>query len=185
MTAASLTPSRTSTPFVRDLRQAACIVPFLLFPPSTGTLPPTRAADVRMANTSTTSLLTTEAELRTAVAPGERAEDTASLVRTLREESGLTWDQLGRFFGVSRRAVHLWANGGGMNSINLEHLHRLLAEVRALPASTSETRRSALLRIGPDGMSALTRLQGGRGTDVSGGYAPEELLGALHDRPST
>src|SRR5262245_36297225 len=34
-----------------------------------------------------------------------------SAVRSLHDSSGLTWEQLARLFGVSRRAVHNWANG--------------------------------------------------------------------------
>ena len=40
----------------------------------------------------------------------------------VKEHSGLTWDQLGKVFGVSRRAVHMWANGGRLNESNARRL---------------------------------------------------------------
>ena len=32
-------------------------------------------------------------------------------VMELRRRSGLTWDQLGQIFGVTRRTMHFWASG--------------------------------------------------------------------------
>jgi transcriptional regulator with XRE-family HTH domain len=67
------------------------------------------------------------------------------LVET-RETSGLTWDQLARYFGVSRRAVHLWAAGGRMSAANEELLAHLVRAVDAVRGLEPATRRQALLR---------------------------------------
>jgi len=67
-------------------------------------------------------------------------------VRWLHEASGLTWEQLGRVFGVSRRAVHMWATGARMNSSNAETLFALAELVRSAPAVTPDDRRAWLLR---------------------------------------
>jgi len=112
----------------------------------------------------------------------------AESVRWLHEESGLTWDQLGRVFGVSRRAVHLWANGSRMNSVNAATLADLVGVVRELPAARAPAdRRARLLAAGPDGRSVLDEIRARHSdadTDISGtGWAPQELLGALHDKP--
>ena len=70
----------------------------------------------------------------------------ASRVRQLKEDSGLTWDQLRRLFGVSRRAVHMWAGGGRMNAQNEERLAYLEQIVAALGVTTPAARRSLILR---------------------------------------
>lgn len=70
----------------------------------------------------------------------------ARLLAEVRNDSGLTWDQLARYFGVSRRAVHLWVAGGHMSGANeelLAHLVRAVDAVRSLPLTA---RRQALLR---------------------------------------
>ncbi len=109
-------------------------------------------------------------------------------IRWLHVQSGLTWEQLGRIFGVSRRAVHLWATGGRMNATNGETLAELVVLVRELPARSPADRRAALLAPDSTGHSTLDRLRtrqvSGSG-DVSGTpWAPGQLLGARHDRPS-
>lgn len=68
----------------------------------------------------------------------------ASRVRRLKEDSGLTWDQLRRLFGVSRRAVHMWAGGARMNSRNEERL-AYLERIVSAAGSTAAERRDALV----------------------------------------
>lgn len=83
-------------------------------------------------------------------------------VRWLHETSGMTWEQLGRVFGVSRRAVHLWATGARMNAANAEALFGLVDLVRAAPGSTPDERRAWLLRPDSGGRSALDRFREAR-----------------------
>jgi DNA-binding transcriptional regulator YiaG len=66
-------------------------------------------------------------------------------VSDLRSLSGLTTDQIGRLFGVSRRSVHKWISGAPMSPHNEERLSTLLAIVSALPGNPDE-RRKTLLR---------------------------------------
>jgi DNA-binding transcriptional regulator YiaG len=87
------------------------------------------------------------------------AESMADAVRALRVESGLTWDQLGRLFGVSRRAMHLWANGGRMNAAHAEALSAILQVVRNLPDSGSIGRRNTLLSPSARGYSIYDQLR--------------------------
>jgi hypothetical protein len=110
----------------------------------------------------------------------------ADQVRWLHNASGLTWDQLGKVFGVSRRAVHLWANGGRMNAVNAQTLAELVALVRELPARSPADARAQLLATGPDGRSKLDMLRArDSADDVSGTpWRPQQLLGARHDRSS-
>lgn len=69
----------------------------------------------------------------------------ATRIRELKEQSGLTWDQLRRLFGVSRRAVHAWASGTRMRAGNEERLSELEQVVAALNATDPEGRRHELL----------------------------------------
>jgi transcriptional regulator with XRE-family HTH domain len=105
---------------------------------------------------------------------------TAELVHRLRAGSGLTGDQLARLFGVSRRAVHLWASGGRINAAHHERLSQLVAVVEGLQGETPEQRRSALLAPGPDGRSLYDRLRsehGSRDGDIlSAPWHPTDLL---------
>ena len=69
----------------------------------------------------------------------------AERVRRLKKESGLTWDQLRRLFGVSERSLHLWAGGARMNARNAERLAYLEQVVSALGAKDSDRCREALV----------------------------------------
>jgi hypothetical protein len=108
------------------------------------------------------------------------------MVRWLHDETGLTWDQLGRIFGVSRRAVHLWASGGRMNSANLERLHEFYATVKDVAALSVDERRSKLLMPNRNGRSILdefrARNSGDPADKIAGSsFTPDQLLGAKHD----
>lgn len=78
--------------------------------------------------------------------PASARTTTATSVSHLHDHSGLTWDQLGKLFGVSRRAVHMWASGKRMNARNTELLGELLRLVNSAPGVTVEERRAWLLR---------------------------------------
>lgn len=69
----------------------------------------------------------------------------ASLLAEAHEVSGLTWEQIARYFGVSRRAVHLWASGGRMTASNEEFLVHLVRAVASVKHMTPSDRRQALL----------------------------------------
>lgn len=71
---------------------------------------------------------------------------TALLLAETHETSGLTWEQIARYFGVSRRAVHLWASGGRMTASNEELLAHLVRAVEAVKHLAPPDRRQALLR---------------------------------------
>ncbi|WP_141718021.1 hypothetical protein [Nocardia altamirensis] len=111
-------------------------------------------------------------------------ESTRGAVRWLHDSSGLTWEQLGRVFGVSRRAVHMWANGSRMNASNVEALHEFIAAIHRLGAMTPDATRNALLSTRSGGTSLLdefrARHRSGPG-DVSGARErPDFYLGAQH-----
>ena len=71
------------------------------------------APEMRTSSGHTEAAATVSDEHNTVSASAVLAD--ADELRWLKAHSGLTWEQLGKAFGVSRRAVHLWANGGRMN----------------------------------------------------------------------
>ena len=103
-----------------------------------------------------------------ALAHEETSAGPAAMVRTehatavleLRSLSGLSWEQLARLFGVSRRAAHLWAAGKPMSAANEEHLYRCLAVLRRADRGGSAFNRAALFRANRDGASPFDLLAG-------------------------
>jgi hypothetical protein len=116
----------------------------------------------------------------TRVAPAEMS--TAKAINKAHEDSGLTWEQLARMFGVSRRSVHMWATGGRMNATNAEMLMRFVDLLDSMQCELDE-RRAALLAIGGDGASAIDNFRR-RHTNIDKRFdsipKPGTLLGALH-----
>ncbi len=75
------------------------------------------------------------------------ADVTSRAVSELRRISGLTWEQLGQLFGVSRRSVHFWASGRPMNAANEQHLRKVLDIVRQADRGDARSNRAALLTV--------------------------------------
>lgn len=102
------------------------------------------------------------------------------MIKTLRESSGMTWDQMARLFGVSRRAVHLWANGGRLNAVNEEFLAEALTLVQDLHGKGPDERRAQLFSPDEAGSSLfeiLRRKHAGRSATIhENAYSPEGLI---------
>ena len=101
-------------------------------------------------------------------------------LRWVKENSGLTWDQLGKVFGVSRRAVHLWANGGRMNEANAEVLRNFAAAVALHRSGSPEKTRAALLAHEGGSVSVVDAFRRGQiraaGETIGAPFAPEEKV---------
>ena len=89
----------------------------------------------------------------TTKAKPENTPHLARSVQQIREDSGLTWEQLSRLFGVSRRAVHNWANGGRMTARHVEVLTQLRYRINSLGPSTTAEVRNEILAPREDGHS--------------------------------
>jgi hypothetical protein len=107
-------------------------------------------------------------------------------VQWLKQHSGLTWDQIGRVLGVSRRAVHMWASGGRMNQSHARLLREFAASVREVERATPERTRAALFAIGPSGYSIvdLFRRRHAAGESWGTPFPVEMLLGVADRGPS-
>ena len=76
---------------------------------------------------------------------------TSGAIAELRRVSGLTWEQMGRLFDVSRRSVHFWASGKPMNAANEQHLLQVLDVVRQADRGDARSNRAALFEVAANG----------------------------------
>ncbi len=63
----------------------------------------------------------------------------------LKRLSGLTWEELAGLLSVTRRSLHLWANGGRINAPNERRVRDLLVTMRELDRGTARENRALLL----------------------------------------
>lgn len=75
-----------------------------------------------------------------AIGLGPSGIASADSVRTIYERSGLTWEQLARLFGVSRRAVHSWASGSRVSARHVEAIFDLVGRISRRAGSPEEVR---------------------------------------------
>ncbi|TAK53564.1 MAG: XRE family transcriptional regulator [Gammaproteobacteria bacterium] len=85
------------------------------------------------------------------------AEATRRAISELRRISGLTWEQLGELFDVSRRSVHFWASGKPLNVGNEQRLMQILDVVRAADRGDARATRASLFEA-KDGVTAFALL---------------------------
>jgi len=105
---------------------------------------------------------------------------TAESVQYLHDISGLTWDQVSKLLGVSRRAVHMWAAGGAMSSGHEVILRRITAIMEELQVASPSERRAAILAPRQSGQSIYDRLRAerARGDRITGApFSFEQLIG--------
>lgn len=111
--------------------------------------------------------------------PTSRVAGTAEQVRFVHERSGLTWEQLGRLFGVSRRAVHNWASGSRLSAGNAELLARVVAVLESRQGYDPNQTRAWLLASSAGGVSRFDELRhmGQHGTPIEDVIDVRERLG--------
>ena len=102
-------------------------------------------------------------------------ESTAEAVMEIRRRSGLTWEELGELFNVSRRSVHHWANGKPVAATHERTLRKMLAAIRHLDRGSQAGTRALLLTTDPSrGASTFDLLQDGRFEEAMGRAAAIE-----------
>lgn len=83
-----------------------------------------------------------------------RPKSDSDLVTSLHDRSGLTWEQLAKAIGVSRRSLHMWAAGSTVTYAHrrvMERFDRLVSEIGMTPEET----RIKLLEQRTEGESLL------------------------------
>ncbi len=89
----------------------------------------------------------------------QRVEGTSQeALQQLKKISGLTWEQISRLFGVSRRSIHFWASGQPLAAANEEHLYDLLKTIQYIDHGSAKGNRRALLSSDLKGTSPLELL---------------------------
>ena len=131
--------------------------------------------------------------------------DTGHAVAEIRRLSGLTWEQLGELFGVSRRSAHFWASGKPLSAVNEERLMQVLDIIREGYRGDARSMRAALFHV-TEGITPFELLASerfvearkllGKGTERLAVRAdlspaaraarrplpPEEVVGALNEK---
>ena len=151
---------------------------------------------VKLAMTSATPSLVVDPEPAVPTIP--------EAIFEMRRISGLTWDELASLFGVTRRAIHHWANGNSLKPDNIRQVHDALRVLRTIARTSAEQTRALLLAPLAAGRTALQFLQArdyegvvgllgvgdraavlpsARITRPSEQPHPTAFLGALQDRP--
>jgi DNA-binding transcriptional regulator YiaG len=109
-----------------------------------------------------------------------------SAVNELRRVSGLTWEQLGDLFQVSRRAVHNWASGETLNRKNESRLGHALATLRFIDRGLSSLNRAVLTQPLHDGRIPFQLLKEGAFEEVRQALGPgrSRSISTPSSRPS-
>lgn len=90
-------------------------------------------------------------------------KSTVLAIMEIRRLSGLTWEELGTLFDVSRRSIHNWANGKRVSAGNDQMISRMLAAIRHLDQGDQADTRALLLTVDQTtGFSTLDLLKKGR-----------------------
>lgn len=110
----------------------------------------------------------------------------AKSVRSLRQRSGLTWDELARIFGVTRRTLYNWSIGGQVSAANAQAIAEVIRSLHEIDSGDPKVTRSRLLAPTENGATLYARLiqQRRRTSHPSASvYSPDQLLGARYDTP--
>jgi transcriptional regulator with XRE-family HTH domain len=110
-----------------------------------------------------------------------QVRSTAAQVIRVHEVSGLTWEQLARLLGVSRRTLHSWASGARVASGNLERLSTVAAFIEPRIANSPEENRVWLVSPRGAGPSRFDELRRSwtKGNIMEDGLGVRERLGLL------
>src|SRR5262249_58463749 len=74
----------------------------------------------------------------------------AKSVRSLRDRTGLTWDELAHLFGVSRRTLYNWSTGGKVSASHAQSIAAVVSAVHHLDTGNPQLTRSKLLAPAED-----------------------------------
>lgn len=100
---------------------------------------------------------------------------TSSALMEIRRLAGLTWQEMGDLFGVSRRSVHHWVSGKALSARHERRVRVALGALRRLDTGSAQTNRNRLFTVSDErGDSLFERLQAGE-TPVASANGAEAL----------
>lgn len=156
-----------------------CGVP-LLFLAGSPTTTTTNSTTTVLSSLSSAPGIGQRAQLPSNPLSGRIAQGQTDRVRRIYHTSGLSWDELGRVLGVSRRTVHNWANGFRMSSRHVVLLGQFDNLVQRYAEHGPESVRVALLTPDEDGVSPYTSfLREASPAPQPGRLSVEDLLGTI------
>jgi hypothetical protein len=97
--------------------------------------------------------------VRVESARGFRARDAIFELRCL---TGITWDELAKLMSVTRRSLHLWANGHPINVPNEKRLRDLLSAMQMIDRGSARENWALLMSPRPEGGVFSDLLRDGR-----------------------
>jgi DNA-binding transcriptional regulator YiaG len=102
----------------------------------------------------------------------------AEQIARIHSRSGLTWSELARAFGTTRRTLHNWANGRRMSAKHVETFHDLTRLVELHDRGDPAQTRSALIAPRGNGESPLSEFLASHRPvpDRPEGFSPSELV---------
>lgn len=103
------------------------------------------------------------------------SETTAEAILEIRRRGGLTWEEIGNLFRVSRRSVHNWANGRPTTAQHEHNIRQVLTIMRRLDRGSQEQNRNRLLTSIAGRPSLFELLQTERFHDVGALLGPTPL----------
>jgi transcriptional regulator with XRE-family HTH domain len=133
----------------------ACV--FMAGCAATGTLAAVSPADAVALNTVVSQPSTLPA---LPAQPVEALDDliVPGVLQRLRRMSGLSWGDLGRAVGVSRRTIHNWLGGARVAGVHLARLLELSRLVDVVSTGSPESTRALLLQPSANGRSIIDDL---------------------------
>ncbi len=131
----------------------------------------TNAPDVQVArNWSTSGGFLTVANHQTSAV--------AQQIENLHRRSGLTWSELARAFGTTRRTLHNWANGRRMSGRHVDTFRALIQLIDTHDKKDPEQTRAFLITPDDSGESPLSAFFAEHRSVPKNpdGFSPEQLL---------
>jgi DNA-binding XRE family transcriptional regulator len=80
------------------------------------------------------------------------------MLQRLRRVTGLSWDDIGRAVGVSRRTIHNWLGGAHVAGVHLARLLDVSRTIDLVSTGSAESTRTLLLQQAPNGRSIIDEL---------------------------
>jgi transcriptional regulator with XRE-family HTH domain len=135
--------------------------------PSTSITLDRRVADLLHTDAGPLFLLSVRPEALRGFLPSVRSETLRGFhgreaIFELRRLTGLTWEELAEVMSVSRRSLHLWANGQRIYASNEKRLRDLVSAMRTLDRGTARENRALLISPRPGGGVFSDLLREGR-----------------------
>jgi hypothetical protein len=111
-------------------------------------------------------------------APGEEPSLAAQRIVRLHIQSGLTWNELARAFGTTRRTLHNWAIGRRIGAKHVDTFRDLSLLISAHYTGNAAQTRATLITPRPDGESPLSEFLAShrRVPERPEGFSPQQLV---------